>query len=104
MEDRRSPRWGAVQTQPLVCGKVATTAERERYQAREDVRLKCDDWHKMQPMLDPARLVFIDETGLDTARVRRYGWGECGQRVRGSSPQGGIGTRARSWRLYASGT
>ncbi|MGZ8161231.1 MAG: IS630 family transposase [Methylobacter sp.] len=39
-------------------------------------------------MLDPARLVFIDETGLDTAMVRRYGWGLCGQRVRGAAPQG----------------
>lgn len=38
-------------------------------------------------MLDLARLVFIDETGLDTAMVRRYGWGACGRRVRGSSPQ-----------------
>jgi hypothetical protein len=41
--------------------------------AREDVRLQRDAWHKMQPRLDPARLVFIDETGLDTAMVRRYG-------------------------------
>lgn len=39
-------------------------------------------------MLDPARLVFIDETGLDTAMVRRYGWGACGRRVRGHFPQG----------------
>lgn len=39
-------------------------------------------------MLDPARLVFIDETGLDTARVRRYGWGDRGARVHGASPHG----------------
>jgi transposase len=32
--------------------------------------------------------VFIDETGLDTAMVRRYGWGPGGQRVRGAAPQG----------------
>jgi transposase len=39
-------------------------------------------------MLDPARLVFVDETGLDTAMVRRYGWGDRGARVRGAVPQG----------------
>jgi len=43
---------------------------------------------RLQPTLDPARLVFIDETGLDTAMVRRYGWGNRGARVRGGAPQG----------------
>ncbi|MDD5463115.1 MAG: IS630 family transposase [Methylococcales bacterium] len=57
-------------------------------QAREDVRLQRDAWQQAQPLLDPAKLVFIDETGFDTALVRRYGWGVCGVRVRGSSPQG----------------
>lgn len=66
-------------------------------------RLQRNAWHKMQPMLDPARLVFVDETGLDTAMVRRYGWGECGQRVHRVCPRRGIGTRARSWPPYARG-
>jgi transposase len=52
------------------------------------VRLQRDAWQKAQPTLDPARLVFIDETGLDTAMVRRYGWGDGGARVRGAAPQG----------------
>jgi transposase len=52
------------------------------------VRLQRDTWQAAQPTLDPARLVFIDETGLDTAMVRRYGWDDCGARVRGAVPQG----------------
>jgi transposase len=52
------------------------------------VRLQRDAWQAAQPTLDPARLVFIDETGLDTVMVRRYGWGNCGARVRGTAPQG----------------
>jgi transposase len=55
--------------------------------------LQRDVWQKIQPLLDPDRLVFIDETGLDTAMVRRYGWGACGARVRGAAPQGHWHTR-----------
>ncbi|MDD5461656.1 MAG: hypothetical protein PHG00_08490 [Methylococcales bacterium] len=51
-------------------------------------RLQRDAWQQAQPLLNPAKLVFIDETGFDTALVRRYGWGVCGARVRGSSLQG----------------
>ncbi|CAA9891537.1 transposase (fragment) [Candidatus Methylobacter favarea] len=40
-------------------------------QAREDLRVRSYAWRETQPMLDPARLVFIDETGRGTARVRR---------------------------------
>jgi hypothetical protein len=75
MEDRRSPRWRSGSKSAPRLWKSCNKGARERYQAREDVRLKREAWHKMQPMLDPARLVFIDETGLDTVRVRRYGWG-----------------------------
>jgi len=63
--------------------KTLTAAEQEC----EGRRLQRDAWQAAQPMLDPARLVFVDETGLDTAMVRRTGWGDCGQRVRGSSSQ-----------------
>jgi transposase len=52
------------------------------------VRAKREAWRAGQPALDPARLVFVDETGLDTRMVRRHGWGPRGRRVHGSAPQG----------------
>jgi transposase len=64
-----STLWYRLQRLGLTFKKTLKAAE----PAREDVRLQRDAWHKMQPRLDPARLVFIDETGLDTAMVRRYG-------------------------------
>nr|WP_242470667.1 IS630 family transposase [Thiocystis violacea] len=45
-------------------------------------------WQALQPLWDPARLVFVDETGLHTAMVREWGWGARGERVRGTVPQG----------------
>ncbi|MGZ8931386.1 MAG: IS630 family transposase, partial [Methylosarcina sp.] len=77
-----SSLWYRLQRLGLRFKKTLTAAE----QAREDVRLQRDAWQKRQPSLDPARLVFIDETGLDTAMVRRYGWGDRGARVRGAVP------------------
>jgi transposase len=41
-----------------------------------------------QPSWNPASLAFIDETGLNTAMTRRYGWGPEGERVRGTAPAG----------------
>jgi hypothetical protein len=35
-------------------------------QQRADVRRQREDWFDAQPDLDPARLVFIDETGAST--------------------------------------
>jgi transposase len=57
-------------------------------QNREDVRAARERWVGQQPRWDPARLVFIDETGLTTAMTRRYGWGPEGERVRGTAPAG----------------
>ena len=34
------------------------------------------------------RLIFLDETGVTTNMVRRYGWGQRGQRVKGYAPAG----------------
>jgi transposase len=81
---RLSSLWYRLQRLGLTFKKTLAAAE----QGREDVRLQRDAWQAAQPLLDPARLVFIDETGLDTAMVRRYGWGPGGQRVRGAAPQG----------------
>src|SRR5262249_10513147 len=36
----------------------------------------------------PQRLVFVDETGANTAMTRTYGWAPIGERVYGSAPGG----------------
>ena len=51
------------------------------------MRLERAFWQGLQPLWDPAHLVFVDETGLNTAMVRLSGWGPCGERVPGAVPQ-----------------
>jgi transposase len=45
-------------------------------------------WKEAQPALDPARLVFIDETGTSTAMARLRGRARRGHRVIGRVPWG----------------
>ena len=45
-------------------------------------------WRSWQPGLDPARLVFIDETGTNTAMARRYGRARRGERLVAAVPHG----------------
>jgi transposase len=45
-------------------------------------------WQQDQRNLDPARLVFIDETWASTAMTRRYGRAPKGQRLLGFAPNG----------------
>jgi transposase len=52
------------------------------------VRAQRDAWRAAQPTLDPARLVFVDETWASTTMARRYGRAPAGERVVGPVPQG----------------
>lgn len=45
-------------------------------------------WHDAQPLLDPARLVFIDETATATNMARRYGRSATGERLVDKVPYG----------------
>ena len=45
-------------------------------------------WREDQPSLDPARLVFIDETGTSTSMVRTRGRAMRGKRLVGRVPHG----------------
>ncbi len=45
-------------------------------------------WRGWQTSLDPARLVFIDETGTNTAMARRYGRARRGERLVAAVPHG----------------
>jgi transposase len=46
------------------------------------------EWAAAQTGLNPARLVFIDETWVTTNMARRYGWGPTAERVVGAVPHG----------------
>jgi hypothetical protein len=55
-------------------------------QERPDVAAARIAWKEDQPALDPARLVFIDETGTFTAMARLRGRARRGHRVIGWVP------------------
>jgi len=57
-------------------------------QERADVQQARREWRERQPGLDPARLVFLDETWASTNMARRYGRAPRGQRCLGSVPNG----------------
>ena len=46
------------------------------------------EWKEQQQTLDPATLVFLDETWTTTNMARRFGRGPKGERVIGAVPQG----------------
>lgn len=45
-------------------------------------------WRAWQRYMDPARFVFLDETGASTNMVRRCGWAPRGERLIGAAPHG----------------
>jgi len=64
--------------------KAAHAAEQDR----PDVALRRQAWFDAQPDLDPARLIFIDETGASTKMARLRGRAPRGQRCRAAVPHG----------------
>ena len=57
-------------------------------QDREDVKKKREDWQNFQRNSDPARLVFLDETGAKTNMTRLYGRALGGRRCLDHAPDG----------------
>ena len=57
-------------------------------QARPDVAQARAMWKEAQSFLDPARLVFLDETGTSTNMAPLRGWGPRGERLVGLVPHG----------------
>lgn len=57
-------------------------------QQRPDVRARRQAWFDGQIDLQPARLIFIDETGASTKMARLRGWAPKGERCRASVPHG----------------
>jgi DDE superfamily endonuclease len=64
--------------------KSLRAAERKR----DDVVRRRRRWIREQGLLDPARLVFIDETAVTTKKVRPNGWSPRGERLIGEVPMG----------------
>jgi transposase len=57
-------------------------------QNRPDVALARTEWREKQPGLNPAKLIFIDETWTKTNMVRLYGRSKRGTRLIDASPHG----------------
>ena len=68
------------------CGSKKTLFALE--QARSDVARRRQRWRAWQGRLDPAKLVFIDETWIKTNMAPLRGWGPKGRRLRGFAPHG----------------
>jgi len=63
-------------------------------QDRPDVAAARAAWRESQPTLDPARLIFIDETWTKTNMTRHYGWAKVGHRLVDAVPHGHVWTPA----------
>ena len=57
-------------------------------QARPDVAKARTEWRAKQPTLNPAKLVFIDETWTKTNMTRLYGRAPRGKRLVSAMPHG----------------
>ena len=78
------PVWRFFHRHKITFKKSLRAAEQERADAARAVRR----WMREQGMLDPSRLVFIDETSADTQMVRLNGRCRRGERLVGRVPQG----------------
>jgi transposase len=63
---------------------VSRAAEQDRPDVAEARRV----FHAAQPLLEPGRLVFLDETATSTNMARRYGRSAAGERLVGAVPHG----------------
>jgi putative transposase len=57
-------------------------------QDRPDLARRRAQWRRYQGRIDPARLVFVDETWTKTNMAPLRGWSRRGQRLRGKAPYG----------------
>ncbi|MCW5712876.1 IS630 family transposase [Shinella sp.] len=76
--------WDFVHGEELTFKKTLVASERER----PDVARRRLQWMAYQGRIDPARLVFIDETWTKTNMAPLRGWAPCGQRLPGKAPHG----------------
>jgi transposase len=72
----------------LAMGSPSKKSLRAAERKRADVARARRRWIREQGLLDPARLVFIDETAVTTNMVRLNGWSPRGERLVGDVPMG----------------
>ena len=72
--------------------RASETAQKKTLVAREqdrpDVKRHRIRWRKYQKLVDPSRLVFIDETWTKSNMTRLYGWAPRGRRPVDKVPHG----------------
>ena len=76
--------WRFLDRHDITIKKTAHASE----QQRPDVARRREAWFEAQPDLDPAHLVFIDETGATTKMAHLRGRAKRGQRCRAPIPHG----------------
>jgi transposase len=74
--------WRAVKRLGFTVKKPVRASEHDR----PDLAAARQQWQAAAPTWDPARLVFLDETGVTTNLLRRYGRGPRGDRVGHHAP------------------
>jgi transposase len=76
--------WTFVHEEKLSFKKTAVAAERDR----PDIARRREQWRRYQTRIDPARLVFIDETWTKTNMAPLRGRAPCGARLLAKVPWG----------------
>ena len=82
---RRSPTGGAIRRRT---GLARPELPRAAEQDRPDVAARRRQWRVWQRFMDPARFVFLEDTGTATNMTRRYGRSPSGQRLIAAVPHG----------------
>ncbi|TPI29152.1 IS630 family transposase [Mesorhizobium sp. B3-2-1] len=76
--------WNSCTPRSSVTKKTLIAAEQDR----PDVARRRAQWTKYRGRIDPARLVFIDETWTKTNMAPLRGWAPVGQRIKAKVPHG----------------
>jgi len=76
--------WNFVHAEKLSFKKTVHASEQDR----PDVARRRAQWIARQSWIEPARLVFIDETWTKTNMAPLRGWGPRGSRLRAKAPHG----------------
>jgi transposase len=76
----------------LRAGRLGTDLQKKTLRASEqdrpDIAKARKAWQRQQPRLDPARLIFLDESGAKTNMTRLRGRAQRGERVHAATPHG----------------
>ena len=96
----------AGQPGPAVAGApaVAVAAQKKSLHAQEQDTPENQQRREAVSGIDPARLVFLDESGVTTEMTRRYGRAPSGERVREATPAGHWSTLTLLGALTSQGT